>query len=168
VSRKLVVMGVTSTGKTETGTALALRLGAAFVDGDDLHPPANRAKMAAGTPLDDADRAPWLATVGRTLGEVPGDCVIACSALKRAYRTAIERAARQPVTFLWLDGPRDVIAERMAARTGHFMPTSLLDSQIATLEPPGPDERAIRLDASDAPERIVAAALRGLGLTGPR
>ena len=162
MSRRVVVMGVTSTGKSAVGAALADRIGGRFVDGDDLHPPANRRKMAEGTPLDDADRAPWLATVGRALGEAPGDCVIACSALKRAYRAAIARAAGAPVTFVWLDGPRELVAERMRAREGHFMPTSLLDSQFATLEAPTPEERAVRLRIDRPVEEIVTDAARAL------
>ena len=155
--RRIVVMGVTSTGKSEIGARLAARLGLRFVDGDDLHPAANRAKMAAGTPLDDADRAPWLTAIGRELGRAPG--VVACSALRRAYRTRIARAARRPVDFVWLDGPREVIARRMAARQGHFMPVSLLDSQLATLERPGPDERVVRADLRRPPGWIVGLAL---------
>ena len=160
----IVVMGVTSTGKTSVGQALARRLGARFVDGDDLHPAANRAKMAAGTPLGDADRAPWLARVGRVLGAGGSGRVVACSALRRTYRTAIQRAAGRPVTFAFLDGDRALIAARMAAREGHFMPTSLLDSQFATLERPGPAERAVRVPIDRPPEAVAVAALRALGL----
>lgn len=161
---RVVVMGVTSTGKTRIGGMLARALGGRFVDGDDLHPSANRRKMAAGVPLEDADRWPWLDRVGAELSRPPCPVVMACSALKKSYRARIAAAAGGPVRFLHLDGPRHVIAERMAAREGHFMPVSLLDSQIATLEAPGAEEGALRLDLVDGPERIVAAAeawLRG-------
>ena len=153
---RIVVMGVTSTGKSLVGARLARTLGLPFVDGDDLHPARNRRKMAGGTPLTDTDRRPWLDRVGAALAERPR--VVACSALKRRYRDRIRRRAPD-VLFVHLDGPRDVIAARMAARKGHFMPLSLLDSQRATLEPPGGDERAVRLDVRDPPRRLVARVI---------
>ncbi|MEM7642976.1 MAG: gluconokinase [Pseudomonadota bacterium] len=160
---RIVVMGVTSTGKTATGEALARALGGRFVDGDDLHPASNVAKMARGEPLDDADRAPWLDRVGAALARGEQTCVIACSALKRAYRDRI-RAVVPGAVFVHLHGPRDLIAARMAAREGHFMPVSLLESQLATLERPGPDEAAIPVDITDPVETMVSgivAALQG-------
>ncbi|MEM7488173.1 MAG: gluconokinase [Pseudomonadota bacterium] len=147
-------MGVTSTGKSATGAALAETLGGRFVDGDDLHPQSNVDKMARGEPLDDADRAPWLDRVGAALAEGEGTVVIACSALKRAYRDRIRGFAPGAV-FVHLHGDRDLIAARMAKREGHFMPVSLLESQLATLEPPGSDEAAVPVDIADPVEVLV-------------
>ncbi|PBB92482.1 gluconokinase [Mesorhizobium sp. WSM3864] len=153
---RMVVMGVTGSGKTTVGEALARAIQATYVDGDKLHPEANIAKMSAGIPLDDADRWPWLAKVGETLRQTSMPIIVACSALKRAYRDFITEQARAPVLFIYLDGSRELISRRMSERTGHFMPTSLLDSQFATLEVPGKDENAIAV-AIDAPlEKIVA------------
>ncbi|TIO50260.1 MAG: gluconokinase [Mesorhizobium sp.] len=149
-------MGVTGSGKTTVGEALARAIHATYVDGDKLHPEANIAKMSAGIPLDDADRWPWLAKVGETLRQTSMPIIVACSALKRAYRDFITEQARAPILFIYLDGSRELISRRMSERTGHFMPTSLLDSQFATLEVPGKDENAIAV-AIDAPlEKIVA------------
>ncbi len=158
---RIIVMGVTSTGKSHMGAALAAALGGTFVDGDDLHPVANVEKMARGEPLNDADRAPWLDLVGQTLADTAPPAVIACSALKRAYRDRIRRATGA-VTFVYLTGPRDLIARRMAAREGHFMPVSLLDSQLATLEPPGADEAALVVDITAPPDRLLADILETL------
>ncbi|RWM94827.1 MAG: gluconokinase [Mesorhizobium sp.] len=153
---RMVVMGVTGSGKTTVGEALARAIHATYVDGDKLHPEANIANMSAGIPLDDADRWPWLAKVGGTLRLQPAPVIVGCSALKRAYRDFITEQARAPVLFIYLDGSRELISRRMSERTGHFMPTSLLDSQFATLEVPGKDENAIAV-AIDAPlEKIVA------------
>ncbi len=152
----MVVMGVTGSGKTTVGEALAHAISATYVDGDKLHPQANIAKMSAGIPLDDADRWPWLAKVGETLSQQPAPVIVGCSALKRAYRDFIAERAGAPVLFIYLDGSRGLISKRMHERTGHFMPTSLLDSQFATLEMPGEDENAIAV-AIDAPlDQIVA------------
>ncbi|WAJ29946.1 gluconokinase [Antarcticirhabdus aurantiaca] len=137
-----VVMGVAGCGKSSVGTAFAARIGAVFLDGDDLHGEANIAKMARGEPLSDADRHPWLDRVGAALRAGSGSTVIGCSALKRSYRDRIRAAAGGPVVFVHLDGSRELIGARMAARTGHFMPTSLLDSQFAALERPTDDENA--------------------------
>jgi gluconokinase len=152
---KLVLMGVAGSGKTTVGLALAPLLAARYIDGDDLHPPANVAKMARGEPLQDADRWPWLDAVGAALTE---NSIIGCSALKRAYRDRIRRFAPD-ARFVHLTGSRAVIEARMAARTGHFMPLSLLDSQFAALEPPGPDEAAISVDI-DRPTGAIVAAIR--------
>lgn len=155
--QRIVVMGVSGSGKTSVGQALAARLGIAFTDADDLHPAANVEKMRAGHPLTDEDRWPWLDRVGRKLADAaPG--VVACSALKRSYRDRIRAACGAPVRFVHLSGSRDQIAARMAARRDHYMPVSLLDSQFATLEPPGPDEAVtIGIDAPVAAlvDRIV-------------
>ena len=150
-----VVMGVSGCGKSTVGAAFAAAIGGRFIDGDDLHPPENVAKMSAGVPLTDADRWPWLTLVGATL---TGDGVVGCSALKRAYRDRI-RAVAGPVRFLHLAGSKAVIAARMAARPGHFMPLGLLDSQFAALEPPGPDEDAVTVDIDQSLDAIVAALL---------
>ena len=125
-------MGVCGCGKSSVGQGIAMALGLRFTDGDDLHPATNVAKMASGQPLTDADRWPWLAKVGETLG---AGGVVACSALKRVYRDHI-RAAAPATVFVYLHGSRELLAARLAARPGHFMPPALLDSQLATLESP--------------------------------
>jgi carbohydrate kinase (thermoresistant glucokinase family) len=160
--QRIVVMGVSGAGKTTVGSALAERLGLRFQDADDLHPDANVAKMAAGTPLDDADRAPWLAVVGDALAaaDEPG-MVMACSALKRAYRDAI-RARAGDARFVLLTAPAEVLRERIGHRTGHFMPAALLDSQLATLEPLGADEHGITVDVSGTLDENVDAVVRAL------
>jgi len=136
----VVIMGVSGSGKSTVGALLAERLGVPFADADDLHPPENVAKMSAGQPLDDRDRWPWLAAVGDALAVASGTgLVIACSALKRSYRDAIRDRAPETV-FAYLHGDRELLAERLGMRVGHFMPGSLLDSQLATLEVPGDDE----------------------------
>lgn len=151
-------MGVSGTGKSTVGVALARLLGLPFVEGDDLHPGANVAKMTAGIPLTDADRAPWL---NRVAAELDRPVVVTCSALKRAYRDRL-RAAAPDVVFVFLHGDRRLLAERMAGRAGHFMPTALLDSQLATLEPPTVDEHAIPVDVALTPDEIVAAVVARL------
>ncbi|SLN18786.1 gluconokinase [Roseisalinus antarcticus] len=161
---RYVVMGVSGCGKSLIGAMLAARLGAIFHDGDDLHPPANVAKMARGTPLTDADRAPWLDEVGRVL-RVP-NIVVACSALRRIYRARITEAAGAPVTFLYLRGTRATLQARVSNRPGHFMPAALLDSQLATLEEPGPEERAVTADIEQPPDAVVAALIAGLQAEG--
>jgi carbohydrate kinase (thermoresistant glucokinase family) len=161
---RFVVMGVSGCGKTSVGKALARATGLRFIDGDDLHPPANIAKMSAGVPLDDADRAPWLAAVGRALGREAGHVAIGCSALKRRYRDIIRGEAGE-VHFLHLAAPKAVLAERVAARKGHFMPPALLDSQYAALEPLEADETGTVLDIAQPLEAVVADAVayvRGL------
>jgi gluconokinase len=151
----LVVMGVSGSGKSVVGAALAQRLRVAFADADDLHPPANIAKMSAGKPLDDDDRRPWLETIGAWLADhdTTGG-VVACSALKRSYRDRLRRHAPR-VRFLHLDGSREVIARRQSSRPGHFMPHSLLDSQFATLERLAPDEQGEVLDVDRSVDAIV-------------
>lgn len=157
---RVVVMGVSGCGKSSIGSALAARLGARFVDGDQLHPEANIAKMSRGEPLTDADRAPWLARVGAALAE--DGTVIACSALKRIYRDQIRATAGADVVFLHLKGDREVLLQRMSNRPGHFMPASLLDSQLATLEDPQTDETHVAADIRSTPEQIVADAVVAL------
>jgi gluconokinase len=151
----LVVMGVSGAGKSTIACALAEQLGWEFAEGDDLHPPANVAKMAAGQPLSDADRGPWLARVAGWIDREIEDGrhgVITCSALKRSYRDVLRRPE---VLFVYLSVPRDELERRMAARRGHYMPLSLLESQLETLEPPGPDEAALTVHAGDEPARTL-------------
>jgi carbohydrate kinase (thermoresistant glucokinase family) len=138
-------MGVSGCGKSTLARALAARLGTTFIEGDSLHPPANIAKMAAGIALDDADRRPFLESVADALQAAGPGAVASCSALKRRYRELI-RARAGDVAFILPAMDRDVLAARLAARQGHFMPATLLDSQLATLELPTPDERALILD----------------------
>jgi gluconokinase len=159
---RIVVMGVSGCGKSRLGLALARALSGRFVDSDDLHTDAARARMGSGIPLTDADRAPWLERVGHELTLPPTPVVIACSALKRAYRDRIRSIAGSDVLFVHLDGPRGVIAARMADRIGHYMPPALLDSQIAILEPPAADEPHLTLDLRRTPGQILADALAGL------
>lgn len=154
-----VVMGVCGCGKSHIGTAFADAIGGEFIDGDDLHPPANIAKMAQGQPLTDDDRAPWLDLVGDALANADDNTVIGCSALRRIYRDRIRTKAGRPVTFLHLKGSRNLISERLRTRDGHFMPPDLLDSQIATLEAPGPEENAVSVDINQSPDAIVAQLL---------
>lgn len=166
---KLVVMGVAGCGKTTVGTALAARLGAAFFDGDDLHPATNIAKMSRGEPLTDEDRWPWLTQVAEAL-QGDGPRIVGCSALKRVYRDHIRQGAGGPVVFVHLAGARAVIEARMRARTGHFMPPALLDSQFATLEPPGADEAAVTVDIDQPFDAVIDAAVAGVqrGSSTPR
>ncbi|WP_246102869.1 gluconokinase [Rhizobium straminoryzae] len=156
MGHRIVLMGVAGCGKSSVGETLAARLGAVYVDGDELHPPENITKMSRGEPLTDEDRWPWLTRVGRSLASAEGIRIIGCSALKRRYRDLIRHEAVSPVVFVHLSGSRDLIAGRMAARTGHFMPTSLLDSQFAALELPEADEQAITVDIGQPLEAVVA------------
>ena len=159
---QVVVMGVSGCGKTSVGVALGKALRLRFVDGDDLHPHANRDKMASGIPLTDDDRWPWLELVGQTLAQgTDAGTAVACSALKRVYRERILAAA--PKTFfVHLHGTRELLAERIGQRKNHFMPLSLLDSQLATLEPLGADETGVVLDISLPLDEIVAQAVSAL------
>jgi gluconokinase len=154
-------MGVAGTGKSTVGAALAHALGVAFVEGDAYHPARNVQRMAAGIPLTDADRSPWLNALAARLREAEATgagLVMACSALKRSYREVL-RAGAASVTFIYLHGDRELLAARLARRHQHFMPASLLDSQLAALEPPTPDENAWAYDIGLSPPAIVAALL---------
>lgn len=155
---RYVVMGVSGVGKTRVALALAQALGARFVEGDDLHPPANRAKMAGGTPLGDEDRWPWLDLVAEALAEGEPPVVAACSALRRRYRDRL-RAGVPGLVMLHLSGDRALIGERLSARKGHFMPPALLDSQFAALEPLAAEERGATVDVDRPVEEVVAALL---------
>jgi gluconokinase len=155
----IIIMGVCGTGKSTVGIQLADTLGWPFADADDFHPPTNVAKMRAGTPLNDADRTPWLDTLRDHL-RAQAPTVLACSALKRQYRDRL-RTAAAGIRFVYLHGDRDLLATRLGARAGHYMPSSLLDSQLATLEAPSTDE-AIWCDIAQPPGRIVQSVLAAL------
>ncbi|MGW3119850.1 gluconokinase [Streptomyces sp. NPDC001107] len=158
----VVVMGVAGTGKTTIGPLLAARLGVPYAEGDDFHPQANIDKMSAGVPLDDADRWPWLDAIGAWAhGRAGLGGVVSSSALKRSYRDRL-RAAAPGVVFVHLTGDRALIEDRMSHRQGHFMPTALLDSQFATLQPLQPDEAGVAVDVSGSPEEITARAVKAL------
>lgn len=155
---RVVVMGVSGSGKSTIGALIARALDVPFVDADGLHPVANIEKMAAGTPLTDEDRWPWLAVVGRVLAEAQAGAVVACSALRRVYREAI--LAEAPGTlFVHLDGTKEVLTSRLEGRSDHFMPPALLDSQLATLEPLEPDEPGIVISIDADVPTIIAEAV---------
>jgi gluconokinase len=165
MSRTLVVMGVSGVGKTSVADAIVARTGWTFVEGDDLHPEANRAKMAGGTPLDDEDRWPWLRRIAAWIGEQEAagrDAVVTCSALKRSYRDLL-RDGHPSVRFVHLRAPRDLIQNRVDNRRGHYMPPSLLASQLATLEPLGPDEPGFGVDSDHSPDDIAEEVLARVG-----
>ena len=154
----VTVMGVSGSGKTTVGAALAQRLRVPFADADDFHPAANIAKMSAGVPLDDLDRLPWLHAIGRWLADhAAGGAVVGASALKRAYRDILRESAPTQY-FVHLDGSPDVVARRVAGRPGHFMPASLVTSQFATLQALGPDEAGIALDLDLSVDGLVTRA----------
>jgi len=157
-----VVMGVAGSGKSLIGARLARELHVEFVEGDDLHPPDNVRRMAAGIPLTDDDRKGWLLAIAARLREAQRagvGLVASCSALKRSYRDLLRSGAAR-VQFVYLAGTRALLAERMANRRGHFMPPSLLESQLAILEEPSPDEHAWVCDIRKAPDAIVADLVR--------
>ena len=157
-----VIMGVSGSGKTVVGKALAAKLGLPFHDGDDFHPPANVAKMSAGIPLTDADREPWLRTLAGKIQEwnTAGGAVLACSALKETYRQQLREGG--DVRFVFLDVPKQLLAERLRGRTGHFMPVTLLDSQLATLEIP---KDAIRVSDTGTVDETVAQIVAAIEMS---
>jgi carbohydrate kinase (thermoresistant glucokinase family) len=159
----VVVMGVSGCGKSTVGAALASALGVPFIEGDALHPPANVALMAAGTPLTDADRAGWLQALALELAQArrQSGCVLSCSALRRPYRDVLREGAPE-LSLVHLTGSPAVLAARLQARAGHYMPASLLQSQLDTLEVPGDDESAISMDIQAEPKDLVAEAQRRL------
>jgi gluconokinase/shikimate kinase len=162
----LVFMGVSGCGKSTVAALLAGRLGWPFEEGDALHPQANVDKMRAGEPLTDADRLPWLERVADWIDarlDAGENGIITCSALKRSYRSLLDRR-RRGVCFVYLAGDRDTIAVRITTRGGHFMPPSLLDSQFAILEEPGPDEPAIRMEIGPPPQQVAQTVVDELGL----
>jgi carbohydrate kinase (thermoresistant glucokinase family) len=162
----LLIMGVSGCGKSTLGARLASTLGWMFQEGDSLHPPANVAKMAAGRPLDDADREPWLVAVGAWIDERRAAAeagVVTCSALKRAYRNLLT-TGRPEVRTVFLSGSPELIAGRLAERSDHFMPASLLASQFAALEPPDPEEGAITVDAGLAVADQISEVIAASGL----
>ncbi|MCI4645952.1 MAG: gluconokinase, GntK/IdnK-type [Hyphomonadaceae bacterium] len=155
----VVVMGVSGSGKSSVGSALALALGADFIDADDHHSAANRQKQAAGTPLTNEDRKGWIASIAADLNARAGTCTLACSALNETVRGWLAAQISAPLTYVLLEGEKALIAERMKARAGHFMPASLLDSQFAALDPPA---QAIRVDIARPVEVLVADILASL------
>ncbi len=165
----VVVMGVCGTGKTTVGEGVAHRFGCLFLEGDSFHPKENVEKMRAGLPLDDDDRWPWLEKLGRTIGDQVREgqkVVAACSALKRIYRDRLRHYAGRDILFIMLDGDSALIEKRMAARKGHYMPPTLLESQLAILERPGRDETSISLDVADTPQRLIDDAISAMSETG--
>lgn len=165
----MIVMGVQGTGKTTIGSALGERLGVTFIDSDDLHPPANKAKMAAGTPLEDEDRVPWLKIVGATIVANAAEgrtTIVACSALKRWYRELL-RSSVPELQFIHLAGQRDLVASRLATRQHEFMPTTLLDSQFEVLEPLAPWEAGVVVPVAGTPAEIVDVVAEYLARPAP-
>ena len=161
--RPVVVMGVSGSGKSTIGALLAHALRVPFLEGDSFHPPANVARMAAGIALTDADREGWLQTLAQQLRlHTMLGVVLSCSALKRRYRDIL-RSGAPDLALLHLAGSADVLAQRMIGRSGHYMPPSLLASQLATLEPPQPDEHALTLDITQPVPQLLQRALAWLG-----
>ena len=166
---QVVVMGVSGVGKSTIAREMAAALGWRLTEGDDLHPASNVAKMAAGQPLTDEDRWPWLRSIGEWMSAESAagrSSVVTCSALRRAYRDLL-REGRPDVVFCHLDAPPEVLAERVRQRTGHFMPAALLASQLETLEPLGADEPGVVVPAGGEASEVAALALAALGLSGP-
>ncbi|MCK5752384.1 MAG: gluconokinase [Mycobacterium sp.] len=166
MSSPIVVMGVSGSGKSTVGAALAQRLRVPFADADDFHPPANVAKMSSGEPLDDEDRYPWLEAIGEWLAAHPGGGVMSCSALKRKYRDQLREHCGE-IEFVHLYGSTEVIGKRQASRPGHFMPPSLLASQFKTLEPLEPDERGVTIDVDQNIDGIVDSYVDGTDQAAP-
>lgn len=159
----IVVMGVSGCGKSSVGSGLALQLGCAFIEGDDLHPACNVAKMSRGVALDDADRWPWLDVLGERIACHTGSAVVlSCSALRRAYRDRLRSSARGPIIFVFLQGSRRALQARLEQRRGHYMPAQLLDSQLATLELPIDEPDVITIDIERSIESVVTLVLSTL------
>jgi gluconokinase len=161
----VVVMGVAGCGKTTFGRALAEARGVPFLEGDEFHSPAARAKMGAGVALTDADRAPWLDRIGERLADacaLPEGAAIACSALRRVYRDRLRASVGRDLRFVFLEGDKALMLRRVASRRGHYMPASLIDSQFATLEPPTSEDDVVTVAADADPARAVPEALRRL------
>lgn len=165
----LVVMGVSGSGKSSVGAELAATLGLPFMEGDGLHPAANVAKMSRGIPLTDADRIPWLDLIGAQIGAAlrgGKGIVVSCSALKRVYRDRLRGEAGGRLVFVYLDGSLALLSKRMAERKGHFMPASLLESQLCTLEVPTGEKDVVTVDIDDTVGGILASSLQGLSALG--
>ncbi|TCL75706.1 gluconokinase [Rhizobium sp. BK251] len=165
----IIVMGVSGSGKSSVGQRLAAHLGLQFVEGDQLHPEANVEKMAKGIPLTDEDRMPWLDLIGDAMkaSVARGEgIVISCSALKRVYRDRLRAAADDRLLFVYLDGSRELLMKRMGERKGHFMPVSLLESQLLTLEVPTGEPGVVTVDIDDSLEKIAADAVQELAAIG--
>jgi gluconokinase len=161
----LIVMGVSGCGKSSVGEAIAEHFGVPFIEGDAMHPPENIAKMSAGTPLNDDDRWPWLDTLAQRLGRETlehGGAVASCSALKIAYRDRLQAGSSRQTRFIFLNCARETLERNQSKREGHFMPPSLLDSQLATLEPPFREERAIVIDGNQPFNRVIQSILEKL------
>ncbi|MFN3506659.1 MAG: gluconokinase [Allorhizobium sp.] len=161
----VIVMGVSGCGKSSVGAALADRLNLPFIEGDVLHPESNVAKMAAGTPLTDEDRWPWLTVIGDRMADALArgeGIIVSCSALKKIYRDHLRAATGGRLSFVYLEGSRELLGRRMGARTGHFMPLGLLESQLATLEVPTGEPGVVTVSIDQPVEGIVADALEGL------
>jgi gluconokinase len=167
--RAVVVMGVSGSGKTSIAEAIAGRLVLHFVEGDALHPAANVEKMSHGIPLTDEDRMPWLDLIGGEIAAAVarGEAiVVSCSALKRVYRDRLRREAGGSLAFVYLEGSKELLTKRMGERKGHFMPTSLLESQLQTLETPTGEPGVVTVDIDDSIDGIVDAAVQGLAEIG--
>ncbi len=165
----IIVMGVSGCGKSSVGADLAARLGLPFIEGDVLHPKANVDKMAAGTPLTDEDRWPWLTIIGETMAGALAKgqgIVVSCSALKKIYRDHLRKAAGGRLAFVYLEGSLALLSARMSARTGHFMPPALLESQLATLEVPTGEPGVVTISIDHPVGSIVADALQALAKLG--
>ena len=163
----IIVMGVSGCGKSSVGADLAARLGLTFIEGDALHPQANVDKMASGIPLTDDDRWPWLSTIGSAMAGALAagqGIIVSCSALKKIYRDHLRRAAGGHLAFVYLEGSHALLSARMGARTGHFMPPALLESQLATLEAPTGEPGVITVSINQPVEAIAAEALKGLAM----
>ncbi|KQQ38142.1 MULTISPECIES: gluconokinase [Rhizobium/Agrobacterium group] len=163
--RAIIVMGVSGAGKSSVAERLAESLNCRFMEGDSLHPQSNVDKMAQGTPLTDEDRWPWLDVIGEKIAEALArseDLVVTCSALKVVYRERLRSAAGGKLTFVFLKGSQELLSRRMGERKGHFMPTSLLQSQLATLESPEGEAGVVTVDIDATLDRIVADAVAGL------
>ena len=164
----IIVMGVTGCGKSSLGREIARCLNAPFLEGDEFHPEANIAKMSAGIPLTDDDRIGWLDTLAGEIGQKSQEgasVVTSCSALKKKYRTQLNDVSGHNILYVFMDGPKEVIASRLGQRKGHYMPPSLLDSQLEALEPPGGDERVIRVDLRKTIAEMLAEVMDRLQLS---
>ena len=158
LARLVVVMGVSGCGKSTVGAALSERMGKPFIDADDFHPQINLAKMSSGIPLGNDDRWPWLERVGKVLGEhcrFEGLVICACSALRREYREYLKKVANEPILFVYLNGSAELISRRLCVRSDHFMPSELLESQFAILQPPSIEENVLSVDIDRPVSKVI-------------